>query len=123
MRAVLLTLGLVLATPALGQGNDAATTASGGNQQGAAERQVQVGAGAVSGDSTTGASGPSQGGGSPQPQPLPATFDLRPPVSAFWGPRQLPIRNEVTLRCEIISDGNARRHCETRGQAGSKAKQ
>jgi hypothetical protein len=42
-------------------------------------------------------------------------FGIRPQVDPFWGPGALAIATDRPLRCALVADANARRHCETRG--------
>lgn len=103
---VLATL-LALVGPAFAQ--DQATTGpqSQGTQQ---EDTVQVGAGSK-GDVTPGSSGPQSDNGQGI-EPLPLTFEIRPPADPFYGPGMLPLAPPGQLRCEIIGDANAKSACE-----------
>ena len=71
---------------------------------------VQVGAN-TRGDVTTGTSG---GRGTPNPTVAPDVpgFALAPLSHPFRGPGLLEVRTPERLRCEVIGDENARRHCE-----------
>ncbi len=103
------------AIPALAQGNDSSSStaaASGGNSG-----RVEAGAGATSAAATIGSSGPaSPASASQPPTPLPPGFAIRPQVDPFWGPAALAIALDRPLRCELVADANARRHCERRGR-------
>jgi hypothetical protein len=110
--AVIMLIGL--SGPVVGQGNDSASTAAAASGGGEAGR-VEIGAGATSAAATTGSSGPpSSSTAGPPPQPQDPGFAIRPTAHPFWGPAALPIVHDRPLRCALIAQPNARRHCEDR---------
>jgi hypothetical protein len=111
MRALSLAIlvSLLLAVPAVGQGNESAGTASQAESPDAS-CEVQIGAGSTAAV-TTGSSGPS----SDQNPTLPgsaAPFSITPPGDGFGRPGMLPIAAPGQARCDLIRDDNARRRCE-----------
>ncbi len=112
MKTCCLVLLLALApATAFAQGQDSASSsaAPSGNQTGS----VDIGAGASSAATSTGSSGPAGAGGARTPQPLRASFSLKPPEVRFWGPGLLPIATNPAKRCDVIQHETARRRCES----------
>ena len=79
------------------------------------EDAVQAGAG-TKGDVTPGASGPQSDAGEAV-EPAPVTFEIRPPVDLFYGPRSLAIEPPQARRCEVIGHPATREKCEQQGSA------